>query len=92
MSRHSEMVTAGEVSIERYVDGNGPDVVVLPSYGRDGGDDPPLSDAPLNESDGVLGPRAEPRRGGARAEDAGGARGRGPMTPHRRTHFPSRSR
>ena len=27
-------------------------------------DDPPLSDAQLNESDGVLGRRAEPRRGG----------------------------
>jgi pimeloyl-ACP methyl ester carboxylesterase len=33
------MVTAGEVSIETYVDGNGPAVVVLPSYGRDGGED-----------------------------------------------------
>jgi hypothetical protein len=27
-------------------------------------DDPPPSDAQLNESDGVLGRRAEPRRGG----------------------------
>ena len=57
MSRHSEMVTAGEVPIERYVHGKGPDDDVVPSYGRDGGDDPPPSDAPLNESDGVLGTR-----------------------------------
>jgi hypothetical protein len=39
MNRHSEIVTAGAVSIETFVDGDGPDVVVLPSYGRDGGDD-----------------------------------------------------
>jgi hypothetical protein len=32
MTRHSEIVTAANVSIETYVDGdgNGPDVVVLP--------------------------------------------------------------
>ncbi len=29
----------GEVSIETYIDGDGPDVVTLPSYVRDGGDD-----------------------------------------------------
>jgi hypothetical protein len=39
MNRHSDMVTTGAVSIETYVDGNGPAVVILPSYGRDGGDD-----------------------------------------------------
>jgi len=39
MTRYSEIVTTGPVSIETYVDGDGPDVVVLPSYGRDGGAD-----------------------------------------------------
>ena len=39
MNRHSEMVCAGPVSIETYVDGDGPAVVVIPSYGRDGGED-----------------------------------------------------
>jgi pimeloyl-ACP methyl ester carboxylesterase len=43
MERHSEFVTAGAVTIETYVDGDGrgagPDVVVLPSYGRAGGKD-----------------------------------------------------
>jgi pimeloyl-ACP methyl ester carboxylesterase len=39
VTRYSEIVTAGPVSIETYIDGDGPDVVVLPSYGRDGGDD-----------------------------------------------------
>jgi pimeloyl-ACP methyl ester carboxylesterase len=39
MTRRSSLVAAGPVSIETYIDGDGPDVVVLPSYGRDGGDD-----------------------------------------------------
>jgi len=39
MSRHSEIVTVGATSIETYVDGAGPAVVIIPSYGRDGGDD-----------------------------------------------------
>jgi hypothetical protein len=39
MNRHSEIVTNGTVSIETYTDGRGPAVVVLPSYGRGGGDD-----------------------------------------------------
>lgn len=41
MNRHSDMVSDGSVSIETYIDGDrsGPDVVVLPSYGRDGGAD-----------------------------------------------------
>lgn len=41
MNRASEVVTTDEVSIETYVDGDkaGPDIVVLPFYGRDGGAD-----------------------------------------------------
>lgn len=39
MNRHSEIVTTDDASIETYVDGTGPDVVILPSYGRDGGAD-----------------------------------------------------
>jgi pimeloyl-ACP methyl ester carboxylesterase len=39
VTRYSEIVTTGPVSIETYIDGDGPDVVVLPSYGRDGGAD-----------------------------------------------------
>ena len=39
MSLHSEIVTVGTRSIETYVDGAGPAVVITPSYGRDGGDD-----------------------------------------------------
>lgn len=50
MTRHSEMVTAGPVSIETYVDGDGPGVVVLPSYGRDGGEDFDLFTAALVEA------------------------------------------
>jgi pimeloyl-ACP methyl ester carboxylesterase len=37
MNRRSEIVTTGAASIETYVDGQGPAVVILPSYGRDGG-------------------------------------------------------
>jgi pimeloyl-ACP methyl ester carboxylesterase len=39
MTRHSEIVTAGAASIETYIDGSGPAIVILPSYGRDGGSD-----------------------------------------------------
>lgn len=39
MSRNSEMVTTGPVSIQTHVNGSGPAVVLIPSYGRDGGDD-----------------------------------------------------
>lgn len=39
MTRQSEIVTAGGVSIETYIDGRGPAVVILPSYGRDSGRD-----------------------------------------------------
>jgi hypothetical protein len=43
MNRRSEIVTTGQVSIETYLDGNGP-VVVLPSYGQDGGGAPIFTD------------------------------------------------
>lgn len=39
MIRQSEIVAAGAVSIETYIDGRGPAIVILPSYGRDGGPD-----------------------------------------------------
>ncbi len=38
-ARRSEMVTKGQVTIETYVQGAGPAVVMLPSLGRDGGED-----------------------------------------------------
>jgi pimeloyl-ACP methyl ester carboxylesterase len=72
MTRHSEIVTAANVSIETYVDGdgNGPDVVVLPSYGRDGGADfDPFTAALTGAGYRVL--RPQPR---------GIARSSGPMT------------
>jgi pimeloyl-ACP methyl ester carboxylesterase len=47
MNRHSEIVTAGAASIETYVDGQGPAVVIIPSYGRDSGDDFDLLSAAL---------------------------------------------
>ena len=39
MARTSEVVRAAGVEIETYVDGDGPTLVILPSYGRDGGED-----------------------------------------------------
>ncbi len=44
MNRHSEIIANGPVRVETYLDGQrspgrGQDVVVLPSYGRDGGED-----------------------------------------------------
>jgi pimeloyl-ACP methyl ester carboxylesterase len=67
--RNSEVVTAGDVTIETYVDGSGPDVVILPSYGRDGGDDfDPLTAAVAAAGFRVL--RPQPR---------GIARSAGPM-------------
>lgn len=44
MTRHSEIITRGSVRVETYLDGERSsadrgDVVVLPSYGRDGGGD-----------------------------------------------------
>jgi hypothetical protein len=37
--RKSEFSKNGGVEIETYIDGEGPAFVILPSYGRDGGDD-----------------------------------------------------
>lgn len=39
MTRHSEVVSDGSVTIETFIEGDGQDVVILPSYGRSGGDD-----------------------------------------------------
>jgi pimeloyl-ACP methyl ester carboxylesterase len=44
MNRYSEVIITGPVRLETYVDGQHPgrggrDIVVLPSYGRDGGED-----------------------------------------------------
>jgi pimeloyl-ACP methyl ester carboxylesterase len=70
MKRHSEMVTTDEVSIETFVDGNGTTLVVLPSYGRDGGDDfDPFTVAMVGAGYRVL--RPQPR---------GIAKSVGPMT------------
>jgi len=72
MTRHSQIVTTGDVSIETYLDGegDGPDVVLLPSYGRDGGDDfDPLTAALAGAGYHVL--RPQPR---------GIAQSAGPMT------------
>jgi pimeloyl-ACP methyl ester carboxylesterase len=70
MDRNSEVVAVGEVTIETYVDGSGPDVVLLPSYGRDGGGDfDPLTAALADAGFRVL--RPQPR---------GIARSAGPMT------------
>lgn len=38
-TRLAEMVRSEDAVIETYVDGSGPALIVLPSYGRDGGDD-----------------------------------------------------
>ena len=37
--RNSHVCASQGVEIETYVDGDGPSFVILPSYGRDGGDD-----------------------------------------------------
>ncbi len=37
--RNSHICKSQDVEIETYVDGDGPSFVILPSYGRDGGDD-----------------------------------------------------
>ena len=39
MGRTGETVRTADVAIETYVDGDGPTLVILPSYGRDGGAD-----------------------------------------------------
>ncbi len=70
MNRRGEMFTAGGVSIETYVNGDGPAVVVLPSYGRGGDDDfEPFAAALAGSGYRVL--RPQPR---------GIARSAGPMT------------
>ncbi len=70
MTRHSEIVAAGAASIETYVDGHGPAVVMLPSYGRGGGPDfDPLTATLAQAGYRVL--RPQPRGVGASS---------GPMT------------
>ncbi len=71
MKRHSEIVAVGPAAIETYVDGEDGrrDIVILPSYGRDGGDDfDPFTGALADAGYRVL--RPQPR---------GIARSTGPM-------------
>jgi pimeloyl-ACP methyl ester carboxylesterase len=70
VNRHSEFVTTDAVTIETYVDGTGPDVVILPSYGRDGGEDFDTFTAALADA-GYRVLRPQPR---------GTGRSTGPMT------------
>ena len=51
MTRRSEIVPAGAACIETYVDGHGPAVVIIPSYGRDGGKDFDSLSATLVDAD-----------------------------------------
>ena len=37
--RNNHVCASQGLEIETYVDGDGPSFVILPSYGRDGGDD-----------------------------------------------------
>jgi pimeloyl-ACP methyl ester carboxylesterase len=70
MTQQSEIATAGAVSIETYIDGHGPAVVIVPSYGRDGGRDfDPLTATLARSGYQVL--RPQPRGIGASS---------GPMT------------
>ncbi len=70
MIRQREIVAVGAASIETYVDGHGPAVVILPSYGRDGGRDfDPLTATLARAGYRVL--RPQPR---------GVGRSAGPMT------------
>ena len=39
LRRTSTVVTSKDVTIETYIDGEGPCLMILPSYGRDGGED-----------------------------------------------------
>jgi pimeloyl-ACP methyl ester carboxylesterase len=58
MNRRSETIAAGASSIDTYVDGQGPAVVIISSYGRDGGKDfDSLSDALVDAGYRVLRPR-----------------------------------
>jgi pimeloyl-ACP methyl ester carboxylesterase len=70
MNRRSEIVTAGAASIETYVDGHGPAVAIIPSYGRDGGEDFDFLSAALMDA-GYRVLRPQPR---------GVARSVGPMS------------
>ena len=38
-TRNSQVISGEGVTIETYLDGQGPTLVILPAYGRDGGDD-----------------------------------------------------
>jgi pimeloyl-ACP methyl ester carboxylesterase len=71
MTRPGAIVAAGPTSIETYVDGDGPDVVILPSYGRDGGDDfDPFTAALVDAGYRVL--RPQPRGVGRSAGSMSG--------------------
>ena len=59
-TRQSHMVRSGDAAIETYVQGSGPSVVMLPSYGRDGGEDFDLTAARIAAS-GYLVVRPQPR-------------------------------
>ena len=37
--RRSEVIHRNGVTVETYIDGDGPPFAILPSYGRDGGED-----------------------------------------------------
>lgn len=70
MIRHSAIVDSATASIETYVDGRGPALVIVPSYGRDGGTDfEALTDVLVDAGYQVL--RPQPR---------GVARSAGPMS------------
>lgn len=60
MPRASETVSNGAGAIETYVDGAGPAGVLLPSYGRDGGEDFDALTAAFVAA-GHRVPRAQPR-------------------------------
>lgn len=70
MIRHSAIIDSATASIETYVDGRGPALVIVPSYGRDGGTDfEALTDVLVDAGYQVL--RPQPR---------GVARSAGPMS------------
>jgi hypothetical protein len=56
--RTKTMVRSGEVSIETFVEGEGPAFVILPSYGRDSDKDfDPITSSLVDAAWTVLGPR-----------------------------------
>ena len=80
-SRDIEIVSEEGVRIETHVDGAGPALVILPSYGRDGGEDfDALADLVAKAGWTVL--RPQPR--GARALRVEPATWRGPRPEHPR--------